>query len=290
VQVGRYQVLEIIGAGAKSKVARGFDPLIGRTVAIKLLSPELARGDTRQRFLQEARVVGQLSHPSIVTLHDMGIEESTQTPYLIMEYLDGHALEKILSKGALPLPKACAWASEVAIALGVAHRKGIIHGDVKPANILSTADERVKLTDFGMARLASRDSMDSPLLGTPAYWCPEQIIGKPQDARSDLFSLGVVLYEMVTGRRPFDGDSLQAICGKVLSSTPLPPSQFNPSLPTTFDAVMAACLAKDPEERIADADDLADLLYPFARRKTVGQVAPLAVTLRSRAARLLRSA
>lgn len=290
MQVGRYQVLDIIGTGAKSKVVRGFDPLIGRTVAIKLLAPQV-RGEAQQLFLQEARVVGQLSHPAIITLHDMGIEESSQTPYLVMEYLEGQALDQILTKGPLPLPKACAWAAEMATALGVAHRKGIIHGDVKPANILTTAEGRVKLTDFGMARLASRDSVDSPLLGTPAYWCPEQIIGKAQDARSDLFSLGVVLYEMVTGRRPFDGDSLQAICGKILSTTPLPPSQFNSSLPTTLDEVLAACLAKDPAARLADADELANLLYPFARRKTAAiQAAPVAVTLRSRATRLLRSA
>src|SRR5438034_3550651 len=119
----------------------------------------------------------------------------------------------------LPFPRACAWAAEVACALGVAHRKGVIHGDVKPANMLITDDGRLKLMDFGMARLASRDSKATPLVGTPAYWCPEQIMGKPQDARSDLFSLGVVLYEMVTGKRPFDADSLQAICSRVLSST-----------------------------------------------------------------------
>jgi eukaryotic-like serine/threonine-protein kinase len=289
-QVGRYQVVEIVGSGAYSKVARGFDPLIGRTVAIKLLSKDLAKGDARKRFLQEARVVGQLSHPSIITLHDMGIEESIQTPYLIMEYLEGQALDHILQKGAIPYPKACAWVAEVAIALGVAHRKGIIHGDVKPANILTTAEGRVKLTDFGMARLASRDSMDSSLVGTPAYWCPEQIIGKPQDARSDLFSLGVVLYEMVTGRRPFDAQTLPAVCERVLSSNPLPPSHSNSSLPVSLDQVVAACLAKDPGARVASADDLANLLFPLARRKTVAPVAQPAPTLRSRATRLLRSA
>lgn len=289
-QVGRYQVVEIVGSGAHSKVARGFDPLIGRTVAIKLLSSDLARGDARKRFLQEARVVGQLSHPSIITLHDMGIEESTQTPYLIMEYLEGQALDHILQKGAIPYPKACAWVAEVAIALGVAHRKGIIHGDVKPANILTTVEGRVKLTDFGMARLASRDSMDSSLVGTPAYWCPEQIIGKPQDARSDLFSLGVVLYEMVTGRRPFDAQTLPAVCERVLSSNPLPPSHANSSLPVGLDQVVAACLAKDPGARIASADDLANLLFPLARRKAVAPVTQPAPTLRSRATRLLRSA
>jgi len=290
VQVGRYQVVEIIGSGAHSKVARGFDPLIGRTVAIKLLSSDLAKGDARQRFLQEARVVGQLSHPSIITLHDMGIEESTQTPYLVMEYSEGQALDQLLQKGAIPYPKACAWVAEIAVGLSMAHRKGIIHGDLKPANILTTADGRVKLTDFGMARLASRDSMDSPLLGTPAYWCPEQIIGKPQDARSDLFSLGVVLYEMITGRRPFDAQTLPAICERVLSSTPLPPSHANPSLPVALDQLVAACLAKDPGARMASAEELANLLYPIARRKVVAPVTPPATTLRGRATRLLRSA
>jgi serine/threonine-protein kinase len=290
LQVGRYQVLEVIGTGAKSKVARGFDPLISRTVAIKLLSSDLARGEARERFIQEARVVGQLSHPSIITLHDMGIEESSQTPYLVMEYLEGPALEQLLTKGALPYAKACAWAAEVATALAVAHRKGIIHGDVKPANILTTTEGRVKLTDFGMARLASRDAIGSPLLGTPAYWCPEQIVGKPQDARSDLFSLGVVLYEMVTGRRPFDAQTLPAICERVLNTSPLPPSHGDPSLPKGFDDLIAMCLAKDPGARMGTADELASMLYPLARRKTPAQVALPVATLRSRATRLLRSA
>jgi eukaryotic-like serine/threonine-protein kinase len=292
VLVGRYEILEIIGTGATGRVARAHDPMIGRLVAIKLFSKELAKGEARQRFLQEARVVGQLSHPSIMTLHDMGIDEPTQTPYLVMEYLEGQPLDRILEKGSIPFPKACAWVAEIACALGVAHRKGVIHGDVKPANVLITNDGRVKLMDFGMARLASHDTGASPLLGTPAYWCPEQILGKPQDSRSDLFSLGVVLYEMVTGKRPFDADSLQGICGRVLSSTPLPASQANPSLPTAFDGVMVRCLAKDPAARYATAEILAEELYPLARRKAVAEVQPQTNGngLRDRAARLLRSA
>ncbi len=294
MQVGRYEILEIIGTGATGRVARAHDPMIGRLVAIKLLSKEWAQGQARQRFLQEARVVGQLSHPSIITLHDMGIDEATQTPYLVMEFLDGQPLDRILDKGSLPLPKACAWAAEMATALGVAHRKGVIHGDVKPANMLVADDGRLKLMDFGMARLASRDSGATPLLGTPAYWCPEQIMGKPQDARSDLFSLGVVLYEMVTGKRPFDADSLQGICGRVLSSTPLPPSHANPSVPAVFDDLVARCLAKDPAARYQTADAIAQELYPLARRKPATPV-PVPQTngsggLRDRAARLLRSA
>jgi eukaryotic-like serine/threonine-protein kinase len=292
VQVGRYQILDTIGIGANSRVVRAFDPMIGRTVAIKLFPSELASGEGRERFIKEARVVGQISHPSIVALHDMGIEESTSTPYLVMEYVEGQPLERLLDKGSIPYPRACAWTAEVASALAVAHRKGIIHGDVKPANILIGEEGRVKLTDFGMARLASRDSVDSPLLGTPAYWCPEQILGKPQDARSDIFSLGVVLYEMITGNRPFDSDSLQGICSRVLSSTPLPPSHTNPSLPAGLNELVAACLAKDPAHRSNSADDLADDLYAFARRKPVAQqpVPQQATSLRHRAAKLLRSA
>ena len=296
MQVGRYEILEIIGTGASGRVARAYDPMIGRQVAIKLFAKELAQGEARQRFLQEARVVGQLSHPSIIALHDMGIEEATQTPYLVMEFLEGQPLDRILERGSVPYPRACAIVAEVACALGAAHRKGVIHGDVKPANILITDDGRVKLMDFGMARLSSHDTGTTPLLGTPAYWCPEQIMGKPQDARSDLFSLGVVLYELVTGKRPFDADSLQAICGRVLSSTPLPPSHANPSVPTGFDEVVARCLAKDPIARYGVGETLAEDLYPFARRKTVPQSSPQAVGngnghgLRDRAARLLRSA
>jgi len=290
VQVGRYQVFESIGTGASSRVVRGYDPLIDRSVAIKLFSPELARGEARSRFLREARVVGKLSHPFIITLHDMGIEESTSIPYLVMELVDGQPLDKVLAKGSAPFPTACAWAAEVAVALAVAHRRGVIHGDVKPANILITSESRTKLTDFGMARLASHEKMDTSLLGTPAYWCPEQIIGRAQDARSDLFSLGVVLYEMLTGISPFAAESLQSVCNHILSSTPLPPSRCNPSIPAPVDELVTACMAKDPQHRIATAEALAEQLYPLARRKVQAQVSAPEPTLRNRAARFLRSA
>ena len=291
VQVGRYQILDTIGVGANSRVVRAFDPMIGRSVAIKLFPPALANGEGRARFLKEARVVGQISHPSIVALHDMGIDESSSTPYLVMEYVEGQPLERLLDKGSIPFPRACAWIGDVASALSLAHRKGIIHGDVKPANILVSDDGRIKLTDFGMARLASRDMKDTPLLGTPAYWCPEQILGKPQDARSDIFSLGVVLYEMITGNRPFDADSLQGMCARIMSSTPLPPSQTNPSLPAGLNELVLACMEKDPARRRASAEDLADDLYPFARRKVPTQVVvPKSSSFRHRATRLLRSA
>jgi serine/threonine-protein kinase len=289
-KVGRYEILEVIGVGANSQVARAFDPLIARMVAIKLFPKELASGEARNRFVQEARVVGQISHPAVIALHDMGIDEPTQTPYLVMEFVKGQSLERLLEKGSIPCSKACAWGAEVATALAVAHRKGVIHGDVKPANILITEEDRVKLTDFGMARVASRDSKDTPLLGSPAYWCPEQIVGKPQDARSDIFSLGVVMYEMVTGHRPFDAESLQSICSKILSSTPLPPSHANPSVPVAFNELIALCLEKDPARRCASAEALAERLHPLARRNTAS-TQPQAKTnsLRDRAGQLLRS-
>ena len=287
-KVGRYEILEVIGVGANSRVARAFDPLIARIVAIKLFPAELARGEARNRFVQEARVVGQIAHPAVIALHDMGVDEPSQTPYLVMEYVQGQSLEKLLERGSVPFPKACAWVAEVATALAVAHRKGVIHGDVKPANILITDDERVKLTDFGMARLASRDSKDTPLLGSPAYWCPEQIVGKPQDARSDIFSLGVVLYELVTGRRPFDAESLQGICSRILSSTPLPPSHANPSVPVALNELIASCLAKDPNQRCASAEILAERLHPLARRSVGTQAQAQPASLRERVGHLLR--
>src|ERR1700729_232552 len=208
-----------------------------------------------------------------------------------MEHIEGQPLDRILEKGSVPYPRACAWLLDVAFRLHVAHRKGIIHGDVKPANVLVTEEGRVRLPDLGVAALASRDSKDTPLLGTPAYWCPEQILGKPQDARSDIFSLGVVLYEMITGNRPFDADSLQGMCARIMSSPPLPPSQTNPSLPAGLNELVLACMEKDPARRRASAEDLADDLYPFARRKVPTQVVvPQSSSFRHRATRLLRSA
>jgi len=294
LQVGRYQILETLGTGAHSRVVRGHDPLIDRFVAIKLFSPELARGEARARFLREARVVGKLSHPTVITVHDMGIEESTSTPYLVMELVEGQPLEKVIAKGSIPYPSACEWAAHVAVALGVAHRRAVIHGDVKPANILITTENRVKLTDFGMARLASHQGAEANLKGTPAYWCPEQILGRAQDARSDLFSLGVVLYEMLTGMNPFAGESLQAVCNRVLSSAPLPTSHSNPSVPAALDDIVASCLTKEPQFRIQSAETLAEKLFPLARRTvTPAQTVPTPAatsSLRTRAARLLRSA
>ena len=295
MKVGRYEVLDTVGAGAFSRVVRAHDPYIGRIVAVKIFPKEIASGEAREKFFQEARVIGQISHPCVLMLHDMGIDETSQTPYLVMEFVDGQPLDRILEKGTVPFPRACAWIGDIAAALGVAHRKGVIHGDVKPANILVTADGKVKLSDFGMARLASRDTAGGPLLGTPAYWCPEQIMGRPQDARSDIFSLGGVLYELLTGESPFQAESIQAVCTRVLSSTPVPVSHRNSTVPPGLEEVVMKCLMKDPALRPVGADAIAEALYPFARRKVISQPAQAQPvqqqnSLRDRAARLLRSA
>jgi eukaryotic-like serine/threonine-protein kinase len=211
-----------------------------------------------------------------------------------MEMIEGQSIEKIITKGSIPFPTACEWAGHVAEALAVAHRRAVIHGDIKSANILITHENRVRLTDFGMARLASHQT-DSAVRGTPAYWCPEQILGRAQDARSDLFSLGVLLHEMLTGINPFAGDTIPAICNQILSSTPLPPSRSNPSIPAVLDDIVASCLAKEPQTRIGSAEALAERLFPLARRNPAPMVQSIAPTpavesLRSRAGRLLRSA
>ena len=238
MQVGRYEILEIIGTGATGRVARAHDPMIGRIVAIKLLSQSLAKGEGRQKFLQEARVVGQLSHPAITTLHDMGIDEATSTPYLVMEYLDGQPLDRLLEKGSIPLPRACAWIAEVASALAVAHRKGVIHGDVKPANIIITSENRVKLTDFGIAKDAELTALTAAncTVGTAAYMSPEQCKGeKLLSAKSDLYSMGVVFYELLTGRKPFQAESPIAMFEAHVYSTFERPSRFVMDIPVWLD-------------------------------------------------------
>jgi serine/threonine protein kinase len=289
MRVGRYEILDILGAGASGRVARAHDPMIDRLVAVKLLAPEFARPNTCQQFLDEARVAGQLSHPGIVALHDVGIDEATSTPYLVFEFIEGHPLDRLLSKGSIPHTKACAWAGQAASALGVAHRKGIIHGNLKPSNILIAEGGSVKLSDFGMARLASREAVENPLLGKPAYWCPEQIVARPQDARSDFFSLGVILYEIVAGQTPFQGDTLQAICGHILSTAPPLPSALNSAVPEALDKVILRCLAKNPNDRYSTGEALAAELFPLARRKPPAQPAAAPATAPTAAAEPRRS-
>jgi hypothetical protein len=265
LQKDRYETLGHLGSGASSRVEKARDNVIGRTVAIKTFLNGFGEG-LEQQFLREAQIIGQLSNPCIVQLYDVGIDEQG-TPYLVMEYVAGKTLEDHLGSSALTLQRACAWAADLAGALGIAHRAGIIHGDVKPGNILVTAENKVKLGDFGIARFASQISGSGNLMGTPAYLAPEQIQGNPQDPRSDQFALGIVLYQLLTGIKPFDGSSLGAVCAQILNADPVAPSRHNPEVPPALDRIVARCLAKNPKDRFAHCDELASTLYPFARSR-----------------------
>jgi serine/threonine-protein kinase len=263
LQIGRYEIVDILGSGASSRVAKARDSVIGRTVALKTFVQGFGE-DCERQFLREAQIVGQLSHPSIVHLYDVGTDEHG-TSHLVMEYVAGKTLEHTLAQGPIPFRKACAWGADLASALAAAHSAGIIHGDVKPSNIFITDDGKVKLGDFGIARLANHHSGSGRVMGTPAYLSPEQINAEKQDCRSDLFSLGVVLYEMALGSRPFDGSSLPAVCSQILNVAHIRPSHRNPALPVVFDKIIARCLAKNPAERFENGDELARALYPLAR-------------------------
>jgi eukaryotic-like serine/threonine-protein kinase len=233
--------------------------------------------NTEQQFLQEAQTIGRLSHPCIAQLYDVG-HDASGTPFLVMEFISGQSLEQLLAHSRIESAKAAVWAADLASALAYAHRSGVIHGDVKPSNIRVTENENVKLVDFGVARFASQVSRSDRILGTPAYLSPEQIQGQRQDGRSDLFSLGVVLYEMITGVRPFAGNSLGDVCAQILTEDPVPPSRLNPALPAAFDRIVARCLAKDPDQRYQSGNDLARALYLVARaaNRPVAQQKPLA--------------
>ena len=268
--LGRYEILEAIGRGATSSVSKARDTMIGRIVALKTLQPGLSDLEWLERFLSEAQIVGQLSHPGIVSLHDVGIDESSATPYLVMEYIVGQPLDRLLAAGEARPEHVYTWGAELARALAYAHSRGIIHGDVKPANILVNEDGRAKLTDFGFARWATSISHSEDLRGTPAFLSPEQIEGRMPDGRSDLFSLGIVLYRLATGRRPFEGDSVEAVCGQILNAAVTPPTEIDPTLPRALNVVLARCLAKNPTERYADGEQLAAALEAVGRQSAAG--------------------
>jgi serine/threonine protein kinase len=268
MQKDRYEIVGPLGFGATSRVDKARDKIIGRTVAIKTLVHSFGAAPQQKQFLREAQIVGQLSHPAIVNLFDVGVEE-TGIAYLVMEYVNGRTLQQVLSESPIPWPRACSWAADLATALGRAHHAGIIHGDVKPANIMITEEGDVKLSDFGIARFATQVSGSGRIMGTPAYLAPEQIMGEPHSTRSDLFSLGIVLYQMLTGVPPFDGSSVAAVCAQILTTDPVEPSRRNPALPSGLDHIVMRCLSKKPEDRYPSGDALAASLYPLARRAPV---------------------
>jgi serine/threonine protein kinase len=275
MQLGRYEILETIGSGATSSVSKARDTLINRVVAIKILQPGHGSDEWRERFLREARIVGQLSHPRIVNLYDVGIDDITGAPYLVMEYITGKTVEQLLVEGVPQPERLYTWGVSLARALDYAHSHDIIHGDVKPANVLVNGDGRVKLADFGIARMATRISQTGRLMGTPAYLSPEQIEGGRTDCRSDLFSLGIILYQMATGRRPFLSESIAGVCGQILKATPPAPSKVNPMLSPALDRVIGKCLEKNPANRFSSGEELAMALERLALSTAATVTAPV---------------
>jgi eukaryotic-like serine/threonine-protein kinase len=261
--LGRYELLEEIGRGAMGVVFRARDPLIDRIVAIKTINVGLSRVEAEEfqkRFDREARSAGRLNHPNIVTIYDVG--KSGDVAYFAMELLEGETLRDILDSGVVLPPSTIAdIAAQIADGLASAHEAGVIHCDIKPANIVVLASGLVKITDFGIAMLptGSRSFIGS-VAGSPKYIAPERVVGRPVDARSDLFSLGAVLYEVLTGAPPFAGTALDEILHNVINLSPEPPSRRNRSLPAAFDAIVARALAKHPDDRYQSALEMsADL-------------------------------
>jgi Protein kinase domain len=256
-QLGRYEIVAELGRGAMGAVFRARDPKIDRTVAIKTIAVPGADATSmqkyRQRFFREAQAAGRLSHPGIVTIYDVDEDEPTHTPFIVMEYADGQTLYDFVLQspgGKLPLPRVLDLIEQIAGALQYAHSAGIVHRDIKPTNIIVTPEGRTKITDFGIAKISLTEAtVAGQILGTPAYMSPEQINGKPVDGRSDLFSLGVMAYWLLTGVKPFDGDSMTAICAQVAGKDPQPASEVVPGLGADFDSFLSRALAKDPAQR-----------------------------------------
>jgi eukaryotic-like serine/threonine-protein kinase len=284
-QLGRYEILGTLGRGAMGVVYKARDPLIERTVAIKTishagLSDDESR-DFKQRFFLEAKSAGGLNHPSIVTIHDIG--NADDLAFIAMELLAGQSLRDILDSGVvLPVKTIAHIAYDVADGLAFAHASGVVHRDIKPANIMVQESGRAKITDFGIALLPSGSQTTAGIaVGSPKYMAPEQVLGHKADCRSDIFSLGAVIYEMLTGRPPFSGPDINATLYQVLNAVPPLPSDINPSLPQGFDRIVARALAKDPDKRYQSAKEMAKDLrnykkLPGLMRKASAEVSPAA--------------
>jgi len=263
---GRYRIQRKLGAGGMADVYLAEDQELGRRVAIKILNGRHANDDQFiERFRREAKNAAALNHPNIVSIYDRGNAEDTY--YIAMEYLDGKTLkELIVGRGKAPVNVAIEYARQILSALRFAHRHGIVHRDIKPHNVLVDSEGRVKVTDFGIARAGTSQMTETgSIVGTAQYLSPEQARGGEVDQRSDLYSLGVVLYELLTGKTPFEGDTPVEIAMKHLSNAPKPPSKLRPDIPEELDMVVLRALAKDPDDRYQSADEMEADLERVAR-------------------------
>jgi eukaryotic-like serine/threonine-protein kinase len=273
-RIGRYEIVGVVGEGGMGRVYRAKDTQLARTVAIKMLPPSFAAdADCLRRFEQESRATALLSHPGVLSVFDVGVHEGA--PYQVSELLEGSTLRERLDAERLSVRQAVEFGTQIAEALAAAHGKGIVHRDLKPENLFVTSSDRIKILDFGLARFTAAagsearadatGTLDNAILGTPGYMAPEQARGQKADHRADIFSFGCVLYEMLQGRRAFQGDSVADRLSAVLKEAPAPlASSIERAIPPALDGVVHRCLAKDPGGRFQSASDLA-----FALRNTM---------------------
>jgi eukaryotic-like serine/threonine-protein kinase len=260
-KLGRFELVSEIGRGAMGIVYKAKDPMLERIVAIKTINLTMDKDGAEmyeKRFYQEARAAGGLNHPNIVTIYDIGRSESLC--YMAMEYIEGAELRTLLLPGKpLAVKQALSIAAQVAEGLAYAHERGVVHRDIKPANIMVPETGPVKITDFGIARMRTSNvqTQTGMMMGSPKYMSPEQVIGKRADHRADLFSLGVILYEMLTGAAPFTGESVNAVMYQIVNFVPPAPSAINPASPPALDRIVARMLAKALDERAQSAAEIA---------------------------------
>src|SRR6201993_3770677 len=268
-KAGRYEIVGELGRGAMGVVYRATDPVIGRNVAVKTirLSEEgtgLSRPELLSRFQTEARAAGLLAHPNIVVVYDAGEENGLY--YITMELIEGKSLQALIDSGhSFPVPRVLRIMEQTCSALQFAHERSIIHRDIKPANLMLTADDTVKVTDFGTAKILQFGTVQQTthVRGTPSYMSPEQVKGRPVDGRSDIFSLGVLLYEILTGEKPFPGQSITTVIYKIVNEEPIPPRTLNPSIHPGLNEIVLRALAKEPEVRYQTCRELLEDLRNY---------------------------
>ncbi|HVP87110.1 MAG TPA: protein kinase [Casimicrobiaceae bacterium] len=287
-RIGRYEILEEIGRGAMGTVYKARDPLLDRALALKTVSVDLEGDDFEsfeRRFYREARSAGRLSHPNIVTIHDVG--KSDGLAYIAMEFLQGRSLRTMLDLGIVfPPDRVADIAAQIADGLAFAHDHGVVHRDIKPANIMVLDAGPIKIMDFGIALLPTGSAtLTGNVFGSPKYMSPEQIVGQPVNGRADIFSLGAVLYEMLTGFAPFWGSDLDTVFYQVINEMPPAPSTRNKRIPAAFDMIVARAMAKHPEDRYTDARAMASDLRNYRELKPVSPLALETRTLERRAIR-----
>ena len=269
-RIGRYEIEETLGRGAMGIVYLARDPLIDRRVALKTLRVDLDAEhaeEFRERFVREARAAGRLNHPGIVTVHDVGEEPESGLMYIAMEYIQGRDLKELLASDHQFRPSEVARIiADIAVALDYAHSLGVVHRDIKPANIILANDGSAKITDFGIARLETSNlTVDGQFIGTPNFMSPEQITGKKVDGRSDIFSLGVVLFTLLTGQRPFAGETMHEVTLRIVQEPSPIPSNLGEDIPAALNPIVLKCLEKNPERRFQTGGELAQVLGAVAR-------------------------